>query len=1008
MFGKFIPVMMIGCALSGAAQAITIWSEDFSSYVDAGITGAGNSGGYPGSVTKWSIDVSNCTLSDAADYFMAVDTSGGRMEAVDIDGEAVWTSELIDISAYTNISLSVDTSENGSSTSGSKYVRLFYKLNGGTETAFSVNPTNSGNWGAATAAQSNLYGSTVQIITRANNPNASDASIFDNVSVSGDSTAANLPPALDPVGDKNVMEQGTLEFTVTASDPIDGDAITLSATNLPTGATFSTNGLFNWNNAVPAGAYDVTFYAADKDGDDSETITITVSERPKLLISEIADPAGTGEDVYRFVELYNAGTNTLDLAAGEWFLSKQVNGGTWYDIPLAGPVSSASAWVIAYSATDFQDAYGFAPDQESGTVSGNGDDAYFLYFGGNHTNGILIDVYGELDTDGTDTTWDYEDSCATRNNNILAPNNVWTASEWTITAGAMTDDMTPGEHGPRPEFQGLGNQFVFLGDDLTLPVTAVNTVRTDVITLSATTLPAGATFPISIGTNTVESTLNWNGPAAGVYTATFSAAGESGTTTESISITVSSTSQIDGKFYGWDPDTIVKLRNGQFWRNTGGVGATLEPPLRNPDVSVTNPFGTRRMTVEEVSGYTTVERIDSIERSVTCAFSGLHDGNIYELADGTVWEQTDFENIPSAADPVTAWRWVEGGKTWMRFIDREDIVIGTCEVIASAVPTNSTITSSIDGWFRGLKNKRVFALSNGQFWQQLDLDSSTETIYGPVVTITNWLQSGIWRMSVQGVTSPAYVEVHQLTNVTHTAISGWFHGFGLRNIFRLQNGSWWRQTSLDNSTSTRFGPEVLIWNDNGTDILEMPDEGRSVSAEELTVHLESSITNKFSGLHYGNLYRLNGNGDWLQISFENVITNVSNPSVMLWIEGAQTNMVVRGDSDVTIGSCTVVDPVGDADGDQISNAAEMTAGTNLFDKESKFEVTETTRDGTSQTVLHWDAVEGRVYSIEWTPSLTESFQPLENKIAAPQNSWTNTVHSVETKGFYRIGVRLAD
>ncbi len=92
----------------------------------------------------------------------------------------------------------------------------------------------------------------------------------------------------------------------------------------------------------------------------------------------------------------------------------------------------------------------------------------------------------------------------------------------------------------------------------------------------------------------------------------------------------------------------------------------------------------------------------------------------------------------------------------------------------------------------------------------------------------------------------------------------------------------------------------------------------------------------------------------------------------------------------------------------MNNAAEVVAGTDLFDKESKFEVTETTRDGTGHYVLHWDAAEGRIYSIEWTPSLTESFQTLENKIAAPQNSWTDTVHSVETKGFYRIGVRLAD
>lgn len=183
---KTLAALLLVLALTAmGANANTIWSEDFSSYIDAGITGAGNSGGYPGSVAKWSIDVSNCILSDAGDYFMAVDTSGGRMEAVDIDGEAVWTSESIDIGDYMNVFLSVDTSETGSSTSESKYVRLFYKLNGGAEIPFAVNPTNSGNWGSATATQDGLSGSTLQIVARVNNPNSGDASIFDNVIVNG-------------------------------------------------------------------------------------------------------------------------------------------------------------------------------------------------------------------------------------------------------------------------------------------------------------------------------------------------------------------------------------------------------------------------------------------------------------------------------------------------------------------------------------------------------------------------------------------------------------------------------------------------------------------------------------------------------------------------------------------------------------------------------------------------------------------------------------------------------
>ncbi len=819
---------------------------------------------------------------------------------------------------------------------------------------------------------------------------------IDDVSLEDGIAVSNQPPILDSIGDRTIFENDSLNFTVTASDPVDGDPITLTATNLPTGAIFS-NDTFIWNNAAPVGTYTITFTATDKDGSDSETNTITILERPKLLISEIADPYGTGADAYRFIELYNAGTNAIDLAAENWFLCKQVNGGTWTDIPLSGIVSST--WTIAFSAPDFEAAYGVSPDQESSSVSGNGDDAYFLYYDGNHTNGILIDAYGEFDTDGTDTDWEYEDSLAVRQNHILEPNANWTTAEWTIESGASTNDMTPGEHGPRPVFQGLENVFVFLGDDLSLLVSAVNTVRTDVITLSATHLPAGAIFQAN--------TLTWSRPPTGIYTVTFSAEGQNGTTTESITITVSSTSEIDGKFYGWKNDTIIKLKNGQFWRNTGGVSDSIDPPLRKPDATITNQFGSRRIFVEDVTGYKTVERIDIIESNLDSPFSGLRNGNLYELDDGTIWKQISFENIPSTADPVTAWRWVENGKTTIRFLDRDDAVIGTCEVVPSGAPTNPPIISRIDGWFRGWENRRIFALQNGQFWQQIVVKDSIDALQTPVATVTNHLGTGTWRLIIEGSGPPNYVEVRQLTHVTRTAIDGTFYGFGLRNIFHLANGSWWQQTSLDSSVSKHWKPDVFFWNEAGADRLEFPTLGKSITAKQLNIHLESIITNRFTGLRYRNLYCLEHGGDWLQISFETANANLVAPEIMLWTEGSKTHMVMRDENDETIGTCTVVMPDVDSDGDQISNAAEALAGTDMFDAQSKFEVTETTRNEMGQTVLHWNAIEDRIYTIEWTPSLTEKFQPLET-VAWPQNSWTDTVHSVETQGFYRINVRLND
>ncbi|MBU1718539.1 MAG: T9SS type A sorting domain-containing protein, partial [Bacteroidetes bacterium] len=94
----------------------------------------------------------------------------------------------------------------------------------------------------------------------------------------------------------------------------------------------------------------------------------------------------------------------------------------------------------------FVNTFGFAADKYSGIVTGNGDDAYFLYFGGNQTSGTLSDIYGVVDQDGTGMPWEYLDGRAVRNPGIFHPNTTWTASEWTITLGTESGGTNPGVH----------------------------------------------------------------------------------------------------------------------------------------------------------------------------------------------------------------------------------------------------------------------------------------------------------------------------------------------------------------------------------------------------------------------------------------------------------------------------------------------------------------------------------------------------------------------------------
>jgi len=88
----------------------------------------------------------------------------------------------------------------------------------------------------------------------------------------------NSPPVLTPIGNRTVQVSDRLVITVTATDP-DGNILTYSATNLPSGASFDpTTHTFRWT-PKKTGVYQVTFTVTDNglpQKSASETITITV------------------------------------------------------------------------------------------------------------------------------------------------------------------------------------------------------------------------------------------------------------------------------------------------------------------------------------------------------------------------------------------------------------------------------------------------------------------------------------------------------------------------------------------------------------------------------------------------------------------------------------------------------------------------------------------------------------------------------------------------------------
>ena len=126
-----IVACLLGTLWVASGFAETIWSEDFESYaVGTGLDGSGARGDYPASVTTWTLQTNAAALAASDDYIATVISDSRCLEAHDVNGDAVWETETIDIAAYTNVQFALAGSERGNH-EDDDYLDIAYQLDGG-------------------------------------------------------------------------------------------------------------------------------------------------------------------------------------------------------------------------------------------------------------------------------------------------------------------------------------------------------------------------------------------------------------------------------------------------------------------------------------------------------------------------------------------------------------------------------------------------------------------------------------------------------------------------------------------------------------------------------------------------------------------------------------------------------------------------------------------------------------------------------------------------------------
>jgi len=185
--------------------------------------------------------------------------------------------------------------------------------------------------------------------------------------------------------------------------------------------------------AIPTLSANADYCEGDTPADMTAMSNSTVEA---LIISGAADATLSG-GLPKCIEFY-ALEDIADLSI-YGFGSANNGGGTdgeEYTFP-SMPLTAGSYFRVSTDSTNFMTFYGIFPNDLSSASNVNGDDAIELF-----KNGSVIDVLGDINTDGNGEVWEYLDGWAYRKNNSTPNLGIQNDSEWDFSGANALDGAT--------------------------------------------------------------------------------------------------------------------------------------------------------------------------------------------------------------------------------------------------------------------------------------------------------------------------------------------------------------------------------------------------------------------------------------------------------------------------------------------------------------------------------------------------------------------------------------
>ncbi len=224
------------------------------------------------------------------------------------------------------------------------------------------------------------------------------------------------------------------------------------------------------------------------------SILLATSSFGQLIITGVIDGPLSG-GTPKAIELY-ATESIPDLSI--YGVSSANNGGGATGNPeltLAGSAAAGDLIYVASESPQFEVFFGFAPDYTDDAANINGDDAIELF-----KDGAVIDVFGDVNVDGTGQPWEHLDGWAYRVNSTGPDGSTFVIENWTFSGPNALDGESTNATAATPFPVGTYSATGEATPRAALPVfSPEGGAYADSVVVSISTATEGATIFYSFG-----------------------------------------------------------------------------------------------------------------------------------------------------------------------------------------------------------------------------------------------------------------------------------------------------------------------------------------------------------------------------------------------------------------------------------------------------------------------------------------------------------------------------